>query len=77
MSFESFTYRTKVETDNNHFRPTDSITTLLDIIAKTGLPVTALTINVTGEGLSYAPDPQQLQFQTMTHSLKQNCIPQI
>lgn len=60
-SFEIFTYRTEIESNNDNFRPTDSITTLLDIVAKTSLPITALTVNFMGNGFGYTPDPQQLQ----------------
>lgn len=60
-SFEIFTYRTEVESNNDNFRPTDSMTTLLDVVAKASLPVTALTVNFMGNEFGYAPDPQRLQ----------------
>ena len=60
-SFEIFACRTEVEFNNDNFRPTDSITTLLDIIAKAKLPVTAFTVNFMGNEFGYAPDPQRLQ----------------
>lgn len=62
QSFEIFAILTKVrELDNDNFRPTDSITTLLEIVTRAGLPVTALVVNSMGYEFGYAPDPQRLQ----------------
>ncbi|ODM15140.1 hypothetical protein SI65_09379 [Aspergillus cristatus] len=61
-SFEIYAVITKVrdQSDNDNFRPTDSITTFLDIVARTHHPVTALIVNFMDE-FNYAPDPQRLQ----------------
>ena len=61
-SFEIYAVLTKVrdQSDNDNFRPTDSITTLLDVVARAHLPVTALVVNFMDIS-NYAPDPQRLQ----------------
>ena len=61
-SFEIYAVITKVrdQSDNDNFRPTDSITALLDVVARTHHPVTALIVNFMDE-FNYAPDPQRLR----------------
>ena len=61
-SFEIYAVfiRIRDQSDYENFRSTDSITTLMDVVARAHLPVTALTVNFM-DHFNSAPNPQRLQ----------------
>lgn len=63
-SFEVFDHLTEMESGINDPRPTDSITILLEIVAKASLPVTVLTVNFADKEneISHDLDPRRLHI---------------